>query len=162
MNETKDIAELSSELTYHRYMLGEGQVQELFKELSLAEYIALKNVSRSITEKSNGSNKTYLKDIAEELRLTVPKTSKMIRSLRDKGLVTWAHDGNGSDGTYIAITDAGMRLMESKEAFLKDYYGRVAEKFGKENLETMLSLMARFEKVMDEELENGGYKSDDI
>ena len=57
-----------------------------------------------------------MKDIAEELHLTIPKTSKMIGNLRDKGLVAWLHDGNGSEGIYITMTDSGIRLMEKQNS----------------------------------------------
>ena len=162
MYEFKNLTELSHELTYHRYMLNQGQVQSLFKDISIPEYIALHRISHSINEKNDGTDRTYLKDIADELRLTISKASKMVGNLRDKGLVSWSHDGNGSDGTYITITDSDIRLMEKQEGFLKDYYGRVTEKFGKDNMSTLLQLMIELEKVMDSELNGKGDESSDI
>ena len=58
----------------------------------------------------------------------------------------------GSEGTYITLTEDGVRRTEKQEAVLKRYYGRVAEKFGRENLTALLRLMTRLEQVMDEEL----------
>lgn len=160
MHKVNNITELSNELTYHRYLLNQGQVHSLFKNISIQEYIALHNISLSISEKNDDSGRTYLKDIADELRLTIPQASKMIGGLRDKGLVSWTHDGNGSEGTYIIITESGLRLMQRQEAFLKDYYGRVAEKFGEDNLFTLIDLMQRLEKVMDSELGEGDCADD--
>lgn len=148
-----EYGELSHELTYHRYMLSRGQTGALFRDMSIPEYIALHHVLHAISEKGGGTNsKTYLRDIADELKLTMPQTSKMTGKLRDKGLVSWSHDGDGSEGTYITLTEDGVRRTEKQEAVLKRYYGRVAEKFGRENLTALLRLMTRLEQVMDEEL----------
>lgn len=162
MREVKNITELSNELTHHRYMLNQGQLQSLFKDISISEYIALYMISRSINTQNDGTGRTYLKDIAEELHLTVPKTSKMIRNLQDKALVSWLHDGNGSEGTYITITDSGIRLMEKQENVLKEYFNRVIKKFGQENMTNLLQLMAELEMVMDDELRGVGDGTNDI
>lgn len=162
MSEVKRITELSNELTYHRYLLNQGQQQSLFKDISVPEYIALHIISRSINAQNDGTDRIYLKDIAEGLHLTIPKTSKMIGNLRDKGLVSWLHDGNGSEGTYITITGSGIRLMEKQEGFLKEYYGRVIERFGQENMVNMLQLMAQFEMIMDDELKGIGDDTNEI
>lgn len=154
--------DLSSELTYHRYMFNQVQVTGLFKEVSVPEYIALHLISGSISQKGNGTEKTYLKEIADELHLPISKTSKIIGALRDKGMISWGHDGNGKDGTYVTLTESGSAWMERQERTLKDYYGRVIEKFGEEKLITLFGLMKELENVMDAELdqeseeENGG------
>lgn len=45
--ETKapDIAMLSNELTYRRYMMNKGKIRDFFKEMSIPEYIALHNIA---------------------------------------------------------------------------------------------------------------------
>lgn len=156
MQERKDITELSNELNYHRYMLSQGEARGLFRSMSMPEYIAL----HRITEKNDAAGKTYLQDIAEELHLSIPKTSKMVRKLNDKGLVNWAHDGDGSEGTYVTITESGVQLMQRQEAFLKDYYGRVIDKFGEENMITLLRLVKELEEVMESEMNWEGDDSD--
>ena len=155
MHETRDITELSNELTYHRYVLNQGQVRSLFHDMSIPEYIALHSISKSITENGD-SDRAYLRDLAQELRLTIPQTSKMIGNLRDKGLVLWGHDGNGNAGTYITITESGLRLMRQQETLLRDYYSRVVEKFGRENMMTLLQLVEQLEQIMDAERNDGG------
>ena len=77
----------------------------------------------------------------------------MIGNLRDKGLVTWSHDGNGSEGTYVTITEMGQKLLTEQEEILKAYYGKVIEKFGKDNLIQLLQLMKQLETVMSSEIE---------
>ena len=72
---------------------------------------------------------------------------------RSRGLLLWSHDGNGSEGTYVTITESGKKLLKNQEQILRDYYGKVIEKYGKENLIQLLRLMKELETVMSSELE---------
>jgi DNA-binding MarR family transcriptional regulator len=152
----KDLTELSSELTYHRYIFNQGQMAGLFGDISVPEYIALYRISHAIAQSEDGRQRTYLKEIAEALNLSVPKTSQVVSALRDKGLISWRHDGNGRDGTYVTMTASGERLMEKQEAALKNYYGQIIEKFGEDKLITLFELMKELENVMGLELNEKG------
>ena len=88
------------------------------------------------------------------MQLSMRQTSKMVGDLRDRGLVTWSHDGNGKDGTYVTITESGKQLLEKQETIVKEFYGRVIDSFGKENLIHLLHQMKELETVMTCEIEN--------
>lgn len=148
-----DITKLSNELTYRRYLMNKDQLRKLFKELDVPEYIALHCISTTNETSAIYSGRTYLKELADKMQLTIRQTSKMVANLRDKGLLKWSHDGNGSEGTYVTITEMGQKLFREQEITLKDYYGRVIEKYGKENLILLLQLMKQLETVMSSEME---------
>lgn len=151
---TKDeITNLSNELTYRRYLMNQDQLRKLFKDLNAPEYIALHCISATDETSAIYSGRTYLKELADKMHLTIRQTSKMVGNLQDKGLLTWSHDGNGSEGTYVTITEMGQKLFSEQEAVLKNYYGRVIEKYGKENLILLLQLMKQLETVMSSEME---------
>lgn len=152
MQNPNDIAELSKELAHQRYMLNQEQVRSFFKDISVPDYISLHNINKFLTEHGRGSEKVYLKDIASARHLPVPQVSKIVGRLRDNGLVSWTHDGDGSEGTYVTITEYGRQLMDRQEALLRDYFTRVTESYGKENMASLLQLLNRLETVMDEEL----------
>ncbi|MGN0350647.1 MAG: hypothetical protein ACI4ES_03265 [Roseburia sp.] len=154
-----DITKLSNELTYRRYMMTKDQIQKLFQELTMPEYIALHNISATNETSEIYSGRTYLKDLADKLQLTIRQTSKMVGDLKDRGLLSWSHDGNGSEGTYVTITEMGQKLFEKQEMILKNYYARVIKKYGKENLVLLLQLMKQLETVMSSEME--GVESQD-
>ena len=155
MKKITDMTEISNEITYHSYMLSKDQVEALFKDITIPEYIALEEIKGSI---ENG--KAYLKDISENMKISISKASKHAARLKEKGLVEWSHDGDGSEGTYISFTDSGISAMETQEKILKDYYGRVAEKFGKKRLITLLTLMSELENVMSAELKEMGVETE--
>ena len=157
--EKSDIMKMSNELIYQRHLFNREYRRDVFMKMSIPEYIALQHIA--MEEKTNiYSGRTYLKDLADRLQMTMHQTSKMIEKLRDEGLVLWSHDGNGSDGTYVTITESGQNMLKEQEVHLKKYYGKVFEKFGKENLIKLLQLMKQLETVMSSELENLEVDSD--
>lgn len=148
-----DITQLSHELTYRRYLMNKGQTKRFFQELSIPEYIVLHIVEKNEKESEIYSGRTYLKELAEKLQLTIRQTSRMVNDMKGRGLLLWSHDGDGSEGTYVRMTDEGRAILETQEETLKKYYGKVIDKFGKENLIQLLQMMKQLETVMDAELE---------
>ena len=148
-----ELERLSHELTYRRYMMDRGKVRGLFKDIRIPEYIALYSIAQDNENASIYGDRTYLQELSEKMQLSMRQTSKMVGDLRDRGLVTWSHDGNGKDGTYVTITESGKQLLEKQEAIVKEFYGRVIDSFGKENLIHLLHQMKELETVMTREIE---------
>ena len=159
-NENKDVTMLAYELTYHRYLLNQGKAQNLFHELTIQEYIALHMITQGKHKDDFTPEKIYLRDLSERLEVTIHQASNMVRKLKDRGLVSWSHDGDGSEGTYVTITESGLSSMLRQEAILDDYYGRVIEKFGRENLIALMSQIDELEKIMDNEFNEKGDGND--
>ena len=155
-NKTIDRSELerlSHEFTYRRYMMDRGKIRSLFQDIRIPEYIALYSIAQDGENSSIYGERTYLQELSEKMQLSMRQTSKMAGDLRDRGLVTWSHDGNGKDGTYVTITESGRQLLEKQETIVKEFYGRVIDSFGKENLIHLLHLMKELETVMTREIE---------
>ena len=151
MENRNDVAKLAYELTYHRHLMNKGKARNLFIELEISEYIALHSIARVASDKNDLSQKTYLSDLAEHLGMSISGVSKMITRLKDRGLVLWSHDGDGSEGTYVVITESGINAMSQQEKILSDYYSRVIDKFGHDNLIQLLQQMEKLEEIMDTE-----------
>ncbi len=156
-----DVVKLSNELTYQRHLFNREYRRDFFMKMSIPEYIALQYID--MEEKSNiYSGRTYLKDLSDKLQMTMRQVSKMVEKLQDAGYVVWSHDGNGSEGTYVTITESGQSMLKNQEDTLKTYYGKVFEKFGRDNLIQLLQLMKQLETVMSSEMEKlEGDKNDD-
>ena len=150
---TLNILKLSNELMYRRYLLNKDQMRNFFKELSIPDYIAMHIIQETEEHTEIYEGRTYLKDLAAKMQLTIRQTSNLVGNLRDRGLLVWSHDGNGSEGTYVMITESGRNLLRSQEQILRQYYGEVIEKYGQENLIQLLRLMKELETVMSSELE---------
>lgn len=160
MEETKkeiDILKLGNELTFRRYLFSKAQVVRV---LNVPDYIALHIIKETGNEQEIYGGKTYLKDLSEKMQMTIRQTSKLVGGLKDRGLIKWLHDGDGSDGTYVVITEEGLKLLEQQQNAFKEYYGKVIDKFGRDNLIQLLNLMKQLETVMSSELEGMGVADD--
>ena len=96
-----------------------------------------------------------------KLQMSMRQISKMIERLRDMGYLVWSHDGDGSEGTYVTITESGRELLKEQEETMKLYYSKVFEKFGKDNMIQLLQLMKQLETVMSSEMENLEVETDE-
>lgn len=153
MAEKTDVIKLSNELIYQKYLFNREQIKDIFTKMSIPEYIALQYIAMEEKDSDIYSGRTYLKDLSVKLQITMRQTSKMIEGLRDMGYVVWSHDGNGSEGTYVTITESGKTLLKEQEEAMKRYYSKVFDKFGRENLIQLLQLMKQLETVMSSEME---------
>ena len=151
-----ELKKLSNELTYRRYLMGKGKIQELFQKMTLQEYIALYTIASEEEETPEKKGRIYLRELSEKLQLTTRQTSRLMETLRDRGLVLWSYDGNGSEGTYVTITETGKQLYLEQESILKECYGKVIAKFGKDNLILLLKLMKQLDTLMYEEIKEMG------
>lgn len=145
-----DVVKLGNELTLRRYLFNKAQVSQV---LNVPDYIALHLIKEEGGAQEIYGGKTYLKDLSERMQLTIRQTSKLIVKLKERGLVKWSHDGDGNEGTYVTITEDGEKALDQQETFFGEYYGKVIERFGKENLIQLLNLMKQLETVMYSELE---------
>ena len=82
------------------------------------------------------------------MQRTVRQTSHLVKSLQERGFLAWSHDGDGSEGTYVTITQEGKKMLAEEEDTLKEFYGRVFARFGKDSLMELLRLMKQLESVM--------------
>ncbi len=144
-----DIIKLSHELTYRRFLLSDGKIRSFFQKLTIPEYLALHIINDSEMEEDSG--KTYLTGIAEKMQRTVRQTSHMVKALQERGMIAWSHDGDGSAGTYVSITQEGRKMLAEEEDVLKEFYGSVFAKFGKDSLMELLQLMKQLESIMSAE-----------
>lgn len=157
-NNEIDVLKLSNELTIRRYLFNKEQISRV---LSAPDYIALNIIRETEKNEQIYSGRTYLKDLAEKMQLSMRQISKMIGNLKERGLVVWSHDGNGSEGTYVTITESGQQLLTQQQKILEEYYGNVIDKFGKDNLIQLLNLMKQLETVMSSEVERMGVPKED-
>ena len=145
-----DVLKLGNELTLRRYLFNKIKASHLINE---ADYIVLHIIQDTGKEQEIYEGKTYLKDLSEKMQITIRQASKLVSRLNEQGFVKWSHDGDGNEGTYVTITDQGIKLLEQQQAIFKEYYGNVIEKFGRDNLIELLNLMKQLETIMHSEQE---------
>lgn len=141
------INKLAYDLTYQRYLLNKDKANYLFNDLSVGDYVVLHTVLCF-------EDKAYLEKLGEKLNLSISNMSNVATNLKNRGLITWSHDGDGSEGTYLTVTETGLKLMDKQEDKLKNYYERVINRFGLKNTVDLIGKMTALETIMEEEMEN--------
>ena len=140
------INKLAYDLTYQRYLLNKDKANYLFNDLSVGDYVVLHTVLCF-------EDKAYLEKLGEKLNLSISKMSNVATNLKNRGLVIWSHDGDGSEGTYLTVTETGLKLMDKQEDKLKNYYERVINRFGLKNTVDLIGKMTALETIMEEEMD---------
>ena len=143
---------LFNEIVDRRYLITKGKVQEIFKRVSIEEYIILHALSEK-NKAGDGEARIYLKSIAEKMNIKTSAASKIAGKLKDKGLVVWSHEGKGDEGTYVELTNAGSALLKNQEQLLEVFFCRVFKRFGLEKTAEFLKLAKELEEVMASEYE---------
>ena len=146
-----DISSIANEAIFLSYRFNHLNIGRFFGEMSVMDYTAV-----WIMSKKHGEKKVYLTDIAAELNMPLATVTKLAKSLTAKGLVTWTHDGNGEDGTYLQITERGTNIAAKQQQKLKDFYETVIEKFGRDNFVEWLTATSELTDVMTKEIKKRG------
>lgn len=133
-------------------------LRRLFQTNASEEYALIWLLSKHT--KDTGNEKIYLKNIAREMDLPMQQVSAIARSLQDKGLVHWTHDGSGEEGTYILLTDTALASAKSHRQAMRTYHQRVVAAYGEENFLRLLGEITKLEEIMRQEAEKGGQPHD--
>lgn len=153
MNKTEqDVTQLANEMIIQTYRWNRVDLHKLFENMSSLDYAAMWVLSRHM-EGAEENKKIYLKEISERLMLPMPKVSRLVQTLQDKGLVYWRHDGKGEEGTYIQITENGIQQAISQQERLREFYTQVIPRFGKERFVHLLEEMNELEEIIKGEME---------
>lgn len=151
INMHDDIVSIANDVTLHSYNISKLGVQQLFHKMTVPDYVALRMLLKTVND-ANGENKIYLEEIADMLKLPMGQVSRLVRTLQERGLVKWKHDGNGEDGTYVQITDKGVSSAIEQQEMLHDFYSGVIDKFGRERFVSLFEQLKELEEMMDSEI----------
>lgn len=149
----KDLTTLANEITYRKYLLEKVNVKKLFSGISVLDYNAMQAILRFNEKKKNVTDRIYLRELSEELKIPISGVSQMIGRLQENGMVRWKHEGKGEQGTYIEITDRGVEAVKKQQDILKSFYGTVVTRYGIDKFVQMLDMVTELENIMTDELE---------
>ena len=105
-----DLMALGNRLMHLRYSIDSDHLGLVFSEITLPDYMILLRFARRMGIYKL-ETKIYLKEICAELNLPMTRVSKMVQNLQNKGYVYWQHDEDGSEGTYIYLSENGAEKM---------------------------------------------------
>ena len=145
--------DLSNEILFSRIMLDRNSLGWLFKDLLPGEYMILVMTGKM--------EKAYLRSLEYLTKYDMSSISKLAGRLKNKGLVIWTHDGDGSEGTYLMLTRAGEERLREMEETTARYYARVIDQFGEEKMREFTSMARRIADLLKEEVSEQEVSEDD-
>lgn len=149
----KRLTDLSNEILFSRILLDRNSLKWLLDDLQPDEYMIL-----TMTGKME---KAYLQSLNYMTQFGLPAISKIAASLKDNGLVIWTHDGDGSEGTYLMLTQAGEARLMQMEEMTASCFEKIIEQFGEDKCREFASMARRMAQLLKEEVRHREVNADD-
>jgi len=120
----------------------------LFGDMTKAEFFILHMISHRGHECRDGITVT---NIAHKLNATMAATSKMLRSVEEKGYVERTLDDSDRRVVYIGITEKGADVIANAKNLMDDRVDRIIEKVGEEDAAEFLRILRKIASILQEE-----------
>lgn len=146
----EEFLSLANRMVQLRYSMDSDHLGIIFSEISMPDYMMLIMLSKKMGIHEPNA-KVYLSEISTQTNMPITKVSKLVQNLQDKGYVYWRHDNDGSQGTYIFLSETGAELLKKQQEILHRYFKIVIERMGYDKFVQVLELMLELETVMEEE-----------
>lgn len=147
MENKQELQAYSKRRGINGYMRSREYLRKIFGKMSLPDFMMLQSIFVLAEESDFEDKRIYMKKLAESMRLTIPEMSKVVTLLQDKGYILWKHDADGHEGTYIVVSESGIRLFREQKQILKQYLESVVKEYGKENTEEFMIMFHKFEEI---------------
>ena len=121
-------------------------VEKVFEIVEKTDYLFLYNIKKCM-EKSDLEDGVYLANLASEMNLSIPDTSRAVKKLQEKGYVSWMLDEN-KEKTYIALTKNAVEMSERQKEKIASAYEKIVSEISKEDLETTVRTLASISKMI--------------
>ena len=93
----------------------------------------------------------YPSELAEALRLSRPRITAALSSLRRKGFLTLTPSQEDRRKVFVRVTEAGMAQIAGQYATVRGYFDRLLAGLGPEDSRELSRLVGRCAQVMKEE-----------
>ncbi|MCC8065199.1 MAG: MarR family transcriptional regulator [Clostridiales bacterium] len=118
----------------------------VFKTVDRADYALLYAVAQCQSA-SQTTDRAYLYQLSEQMNQPIPRISRAIRHLQEKGYVTWKTDDE-LGRTYVKLTSIAVELMQDMKNSLRDYYVEIVNTVDSTDLETTLRTMKQISDII--------------
>lgn len=128
----------------------------VFKELSQGEFFAMeiirKGQEKEGQEETDGEEGIFVSELAKKLRVSAPAASRMLRNLEEKDLIRREVDRGDRRNTYVYLTEKGREKRAKAAAAMDEFSGRVMNRMGPDDVESLIRLIEKMTLIMEDEL----------
>ena len=117
------------------FFLKSINVESIFEFVERTDYLFLYSIKECV-EKSDCHEGVYLSEVAEYMKLSIPETSKMVKSLENKGYIIWKLDEK-KERTYLVLTNKAIELSNCQKEKMIEAYEKIISNIQEDDPEFM-------------------------
>ncbi len=137
------------------YLSGKKELEYIFPEIKIAEYMVLHIIAHIDDSKEEKKGYVYLREMAQEMEMTMRQASRLAQEMSDRGLVEWTHDPqDASQGTYLKISLTGQELLRNQEMLLKENAECIIQEIGMDRLKDVFQTFIEVRNVLAKRKQN--------
>ena len=123
-------------------------VESIFEFIERTDYLFLYSIKECV-EKSDCHEGVYLSEVAEYMKLSIPETSKMVKSLENKGYIIWKLDEK-KERTYLVLTNKAIELSNCQKEKMIEAYEKIISNIQEDDLAVTQCTLRKIRQLMEE------------
>ena len=130
------------------FFLKSINVESIFEFVERTDYLFLYSIMECV-EKSDCHEGVYLSEVAEYMKLSIPETSKMVKSLENKGYIIWKLDEK-KERTYLVLTNKAIELSNCQKEKMIEAYEKIISNIQEDDLAVTRCTLRKIRQLMEE------------
>ena len=130
------------------FFLKSINVESIFEFVERTDYLLLYSIKECV-EKSDCHEGVYLSEVAEYMKLSIPETSKMVKSLENKGYIIWKLDEK-KERTYLVLTNKAIELSNCQKEKMIEAYEKIVSNIQEDDLAVTRCTLKKIRQLMEE------------
>lgn len=130
------------------FFLKSVNVESIFEFIERTDYLFLYSIKECV-EKSDSHEGVYLSEVAEYMKLSIPETSKMVKSLENKGYIIWKLDEK-KERTYLVLTNKAIELSNCQKEKMIEAYEKIISNIQEDDLAVTQCTLRKIRQLMEE------------
>ena len=130
------------------FFLKSINVESIFEFIERTDYLFLYSIKEYV-EKSDCHEGVYLSEVAEYMKLSIPETSKMVKSLENKGYIIWKLDEK-KERTYLVLTNKAIELSNCQKEKMIEAYEKIISNIQEDDLAVTRCTLRKIRQLMEE------------
>lgn len=130
------------------FFLKSINVESIFEFVERTDYLFLYGIKECV-EKSDCHEGVYLSEVAEYMKLSIPETSKMVKSLENKGYIIWKLDEK-KERTYLVLTNKAIELSNCQKEKMIEAYEKIISNIQEDDLAVTRCTLRKIRQLMEE------------
>ena len=130
------------------FFLKSVNVESIFEFIERTDYLFLYSIKECV-EKSACHEGVYLSEGAEYMKLSISETSKMVKSLENKGYIIWKLDEK-KERTYLVLTNKAIELSNCQKEKMIEAYEKIISNIQEDDLAVTRCTLRKIRQLMEE------------